>query len=114
VLVSSAVGTAALAVPAAVLGGGPGALGVVAGGGLGTLNFWWLAARAAAACEVLAGGRSSATWLIATGIRLAVVGVLCALLLLTGWIHPVGLLVGLTVVPGAAVAQGLRAVGEVS
>ena len=111
---TSAIGTTALALPAAALGGAPATLGVVAGGGLGILNFWWLATRATAACQVLAGARSGAAWLIATGLRLAAVGVLCALLLLTGWIHPVGLLVGLTVLPVAAVAQGLRAAGEVS
>ena len=102
----------ALAGPAAFLAGLAGALGVVAGGTVALVNFWWLQGRATAAC---ARGRARWTpWIAASGLRLGVVGVTCAALLVAGWAHPIALVVGLTVFPCVLVALAVGATAEVS
>jgi dipeptide/tripeptide permease len=109
-----------LALPAAWLGGASAGLGVLAGGALAALNFWWLTARAAAAtsappASAPPGTRPPATgWLAAAGLRLAVVAVICGVLFANGWAHPVALIVGITVLPCDLIAQGLRATSEAS
>lgn len=103
----------ALAVPVAWLGGPRAALGVVAGAVLAVLNFRWLVARASAACSVLSTGDGPAlAWLISAGLRFVAVAAACAVLLVSGWAHPIGLIVGLTVLPCDLIAQGLRAAPE--
>ena len=101
----------ALALPAAWIGGGPAAVGVLAGGGLAILDFRALAARAA---YTIAGGPLGPLWLLAYGLRFALVLTACAVLFATQWAHPVALLVGLTVLPCNLVARGLRGEGKPS
>ena len=103
---------AALAAPAAWLAGLPGLLGVIAGGSIALVNFWWLRDRAAAACA--RGGARPTPWLAASGLRLGGVGGACAVLLATGWAHPIALVVGLTVLPCVLVALALSVAPEVS
>src|SRR5207247_732847 len=58
---------AALAAPAAWIGGAPAGLGVLAGGVLAIVNFRWLAARAAAvtaAPSAPAGSGAASAWLV--------------------------------------------------
>jgi hypothetical protein len=94
---------ALLAAPAGWLGGPTGALGVLAGGGLAVVNFRWLAARA------VASGPSGEAWLVGAGLRLGAFAGACATLLALEWAHPVALLAGLSVLPGAVIVEGLRA-----
>jgi hypothetical protein len=101
----------ALTVPAAWLGGVSAALGVLAGGLLGVGNFCWLSGQARAACEAVTGAARRDGWMLLSTLRLFVTTAACAILLVTGWIHPVALLVGLTVLPYEVIAQGLRARG---
>jgi hypothetical protein len=99
----------ALALPAAWIGGLSAALGVLAGGLLGAGNFWWLSRQARAASDAVTGAARRDGWMLLSGLRLLVAAAACGILLVTGWIHPVALLVGLTVLPYEVIARGLRA-----
>ena len=99
---------AAVALVALFLGGVPGLLGVLAGGALALGDFWWLAAR----LDGLGAGTGSAAWGAMAGVRLAGVAVAVAALFVTGWFHPVALVVGLSALPCALVARGLRRARE--
>ena len=96
---------AALAAVAAWLGGASAGLGVLAGGVLAVVNFRWLVARASAATA--AGNAAASAWLVGAGLRFAACTVACALLLTTGWAHPVALVAGFTVLPCDLIARGL-------
>ena len=98
---------AALATVLAWLGGAAAGLGVLAGGALAVVNFRWLVARTSAA--ISAGNASSSAWLVGAGLRFAACTVACALLLTTGWAHPVALVAGFTVLPCDLIARGLAA-----
>lgn len=80
-----------------------GAAGVAGAGGLALLNFRWLARGTVRATAGDATGRAFLT----LGARH--LGTLAALgaLLATGWVHPIAVVVGLTVLPPVLVAQGL-------
>jgi hypothetical protein len=56
----------------------------------------------------------SSTWIAVTGLRLAAVAALAALAFAGGWVHPIAVLVGYTVLPVALVMQGLRLAREES
>ena len=102
----------ALALPAAWLGGTVAGLGVLAGALLAVGNFLLLARRAA---DVLPGGGarlSSTAWGLASAFRLLAMALTCAALLTLGAIHPVALVVGLTVLPCELIVHGLRTVRE--
>src|SRR5262245_9028170 len=92
-------------------GGVPGAAGVLAGGALALGSFRWLAARVRA---VAADATVSSGWIAVTGLRLAAVAALAALAFAGGWVHPIALLVGYTVLPVALVSQSLRLAREES
>jgi ATP synthase I chain len=102
---------AALAAPAAWIGGAPAGLGVLAGGALAIVNFRWLVARAAAATGTTAGtGNAAASaWIVGSGLRFGASLAACTLLLATGWAHPIALLVGFTLLPCDLIVRGLAA-----
>jgi hypothetical protein len=95
---------AGVALIALFVGGAPALLGVLAGGALALFDFWWLAAR----LDGLGAGASGAAWGAMAGLRLAGVAVAVAALFVTGWFHPVALVVGLSALPCALVVRGLR------
>jgi len=105
----SGVVVAALALASGLVGGAPLAAGVGAGGALAIANFRWLAGRVVNALDPMPapGG-----WALGFGLRLAVMAVATAGLMGAGWAHPLGVVLGLTVLPGALIAQGLRQAGE--
>jgi hypothetical protein len=94
-----------LAVLAAAVAGTTGAAGVLAGGALALGNFWWLSGRAAAA--VSGPAPAAAGWGLTFGLRFVALAAATAILLVSGWAHPVGLLIGLTVLPCGLIARGL-------
>jgi ATP synthase I chain len=98
---------ALLCAPAAWLGGGPGVVGVAAGGALGLMNLHALAGAAFAVSGRLSGRAVSGAWLAVSGLRFIVLLVACAALFTTGWAHPLGLLAGLTILPVAVLRHGL-------
>jgi hypothetical protein len=107
VMVRSAVVLAVLAAGAGALGGRTAACGLLAGGALALGNFRWLASTALAV-SAADGPVRGARWLPWAGLRLAALLTGAAAVLLSGWAHPVAVVAGLTVVPGALVAAGLR------
>jgi hypothetical protein len=106
VTIETLVAAVVLTAPAAWLGGSRAALGVAVGALLVVLNFRWLAGRAVAA--VGAGQLRGSLWLVAAGLRFAVVAAVCAIVFSLRAVDPVGLVVGITVLPVALVAHGLR------
>ena len=103
VALDSAVALGVLALGAAWLAGSTAGVGMLAGGGLAVGNLWWLGRRAAAATA-----SDLARWPLVAVIRFTVVGLAAALVLASGLAHPVALVVGLTVLPCAIVARGLK------
>lgn len=103
VSLSAALVTVALTAPAAWLAGVAGGLGVAAGGALAIANLWWLSRRAQ-----IHGDRGSALWVAAVGVRLLALALVVAALLVSGWVHPVALVAGLSVLPPVLIAAGLR------
>ena len=99
----------AMALGGAWLGGRTVLFGVLGGALLALADFWWLSARLDAVGSDAPG---ALVWLGSAGLRLAGVAVAVALLFVTGWFHPVGLVAGLAALPCALVARGLRLARE--
>jgi hypothetical protein len=112
VTTATAIVVAALALPAAWLGGTTAAIGVLAAGALTVGNFWWLARAASNAADPAAPRPEVSGWILGTGTRLAVLFVAFAALCAGGYAHPVAVVVGLSVLPFAVIAQGLRSARE--
>ena len=99
----------ALALPAAWLGGASAGVGVLAAGLLTLGNFWWLSRAASTASASSVRRREMAGWIVAAGARFTVLFAALAALCAGGYAHPVAVVVGLTVLPCALIARGLRA-----
>jgi hypothetical protein len=80
-------------------------VGVLAGGTVGVGGLWWLARGAFA---MTASNFESRRWVMTAALRFAVIAGALALVLVTGLAHPIGLVVGITVLPCALIAEGLR------
>ena len=113
VTMATAVVVAALALPAAWLWGTSGAFGLLAAGALTVGNFWWLSRAATSAGDLSARRREVAGWVLGAGARFAVLFAAFAALCAGGYAHPVSVVVGLSVLPCAVIAQGLRSAREV-
>ena len=100
----AALATAVLTAPAAWLGGLPGAVGLTCGGALAIGNLWWLSHRTRAHLD----RPPLRAWGTAAGLRLSALAAIVAALLASEWAHPLGLVAGLSVLPPALVAAGLR------
>lgn len=91
-----------------------GGLGVLAGGAIALGNFWMLARGSNRALALFRGQGVHPLWVLSLGLRyLALFGVL-GLLLWSRWIHPVALIVGLSILPPLLIAFALRGAREVS
>ena len=112
VTVATTIVVVALALPAAFLAGAPAAVGVLAAGALTIGNFWWLFRAASAAGDPTVPRREAAGFMLGTGARLAVLFAAFAALCAGGYAHPVSVVVGLSVLPCALIAQGLRSARE--
>ena len=108
VTTDTAIVVAALALPAAWLAGTSGAVGLLAAGALTVGNFWWLSRAATRAGDPAARRREVAGWVLGAGARFAVLFAAFAALCAGGYAHPVSVVVGLSVLPCAVIAQGLR------
>ena len=108
VTLETTIAVVALALPAAWLGGAPAGIGVLAAGLLTLGNFWWLSRAASAAGASGARRRDLAGWIVAAGARFTVLFAAFAALCAGGYAHPVAVVVGLTVLPCALIARGLR------
>jgi hypothetical protein len=112
VTVATAVAIAALALPAAWLGGPTAAIGVLAAGALTVGNFWWLSRAASSAADPAAPRTEAAGWVAGAGARYVLLFAAFAALCAGGYAHPVAVVVGLVVLPCAVIAQGLRSARE--
>ena len=112
VTMETAIVVTALTLPAAWLGGTSGAVGLLAAGALTVGNFWWLSRAAASAGDPAAPRREVAGWVLGAGARFAVLIAAFAALCAGGHAHPVAVVVGLSVLPCAVIAQGLRSARE--
>ena len=99
----------ALALGGTWFGGRTVGFGILGGAVLALADLWWLSARLDTIGTAAPG---ALVWLGAAGLRLAGVAAAVAALFVTGWFHPVGLVVGLAVLPCALVARGLRLARE--
>jgi hypothetical protein len=112
VLRAGTLGVGALAVATGVAAGPAPALGVAAGGAVSLANFHWLARDVGVLARTAAGpapGRGRlARLLLRQGGTLAALGAV----LVSGWVHPVGVAVGLAVLPPILLLGGLRAARE--
>lgn len=89
------------------LGGAAVAAGVGAGGGIALLNFRWLARDVVRATALIAEGQGGAGRIGRVGLRQLVTFSALGLLVAQGWAHPVGVGVGLAVLPPVLLAEGL-------
>jgi hypothetical protein len=106
VTIDGAVALSVLAALAAWLAGPSHGLGVLAGGVLALGNLWWIGRRTA---SLLAANAPGAPGPLGAVTRLAVMGAAVAVVLATGLAHPIGVVVGLTVLPFTVIARGLAA-----
>jgi len=98
---------AALALLAGWVAGITAAAGVCAGGALAILNFRWLAGRTLTVLAGLSGHGPLGGWALGFGLRLGALAAVTAGLLMSGWAHPVGVVVGLTALPCVLIVRGL-------
>jgi hypothetical protein len=104
-------GVALTAIAAAVsvaLGGGRVALGVILGGAICLANLGWLDRDVARLADVVRGGGRRLRWPV-LGLRQLLVFAVLGAALVAGWPHPVGIAIGVAVLPVALAIEGLRA-----
>ena len=114
VTMETAIAVVTLALPAAWLAGPSAAIGVLAAGVLTVGNFWWLSRAASSAADPHAPRIEVAGWVLGASARFAVLFAAFAALCAGGYAHPVAVVVGLSVLPCAVIAQGLRSARETS
>jgi len=106
---------AAMSAGAWWLFGAPAAAGVGGGGAIALINFRWLALDLGRAFAAVAEGGAGLTRIGRVGLRqFAMLGAL-GLLVAQGWVHPVGVGLGLAALPPALLIHGLldaRAIRE--
>ena len=100
--------------PAALAGGlvagWPGAAGAAAGALISLMSFRWIARAARGAAALYLGGRPGTLWMLGLALRHLTLFGLIAVLLGSGFVHPLGFAVGLSVLPPILIAFGLHAV----
>jgi ATP synthase I chain len=96
---------AILSLASGLVAGIPIAIGIGAGGALAITNFRWLSGRV---MSILDGAPAPRGWALGFGLRLAALAGAAAGLMASGAAHPLGVVVGLTVLPCALVLRGLR------
>jgi len=82
-------------------------LGLLVGGGIALGNFRWLRLSVGHLVRSFRGRAGRPLWALGYGLRYLVIFGLLAAVLKTGWIHPVGILVGLAVLPVSLLVGGL-------
>jgi ATP synthase I subunit len=109
VTMKTAIAVAAIALVAIWIVDGSVGLGVAIGGAIVIGNLWWLAAVATSAAK---SHVHRARWAIVAAMRFGAIAVLVAVVLASGVAHPIGVVVGLAVLPCALIAQGLQSARE--
>jgi hypothetical protein len=104
---SGAASVAAMTAGAWGLAGADAAAGVAGGGGIALMNFRWLARDVGRVAGMIAEGQGGAGRIGRIGLRQAVTFGALGLLIAKGWAHPVGVGVGLAVLPFVLLTEGL-------
>lgn len=86
----------------------PGFLGVLSGGAVGLASLAWLSLGCRGALALWSGGRAHPLWLVSLGLRHLFLFAALGILLWSGYVHPLGLVAGLSVIPPVLIAQALR------
>jgi len=87
---------------------------VLAGGAIALGNLWLLARGTSRALALFTGQRIHPLWVLSFGLRYLALFSLLGLLLWSGRVHPVALILGLSVLPPVLIVYGLRRLREVS
>jgi len=87
--------------------GAPAAAGVGGGGAIALLNFRWLARDVSRATALIGEGGITVGRIGRVGLRQVVTFGALGVLIAQGWAHPVGVGIGLAVLPPVLLAQGL-------
>ncbi len=86
----------------------PGLLGVLAGGGVALGNFRWLSTASHRFLALFRSGRVEPWGLVGFGLRHLCLFSVLGVLLWSGHVHPVWLMVGLSVLPPVLIVEALR------
>ena len=111
----------ALSVLAGWIGGLTAAAGVCAGGAMAIVNFRWLSRRvlgglgqAGTSADAPGGTQADsphgvpvAGWVLGFGVRFTVLAVAIGAVVASGWAHPVGLVIGFSLLPFTLIGRGL-------
>lgn len=84
------------------------ALGVLAGGILAVANYYLVKRSLRRALDPERQGKTRFLYLLKYGLRFAALGLIIALLLIKGWVSPLGMLLGLSII-----VLGIAVVGVV-
>lgn len=98
-----------LAGVAAYMAGWPAFLGVVGGGGVAVGSFCWLSAGSRRALALVRGRGLHPLWALGLGLRHLSSFLVLGGLLWSGYVDPLALVIGLSVLPPVLIAQALRA-----
>jgi hypothetical protein len=102
-----------LLVPVSLSGGlllgWPGVLGTLAGGLISLASLYWIARGVRSAAGFFAGGRAHPLWVLGLGLRYVLLFGAVGLLLVSGAVHPIALMGGLSILPPVLIVLGLRA-----
>lgn len=74
------------------------ALGVLAGGILAVANYYLVKRSLRRALDPERQGKTRLLYLLKYGLRFAALGLIIALLLIKGWVSPLGMLLGLSII----------------
>jgi hypothetical protein len=74
------------------------ALGVLAGGILAVANYYLVKRSLRRALDPERKGKTRFLYLLKYGLRFAALGLIIALLLIKGWVSPLGMLLGLSII----------------
>lgn len=86
----------------------PGLLGVLAGGGVALGNFRWLSTGSHRFLALFRSGRVEPWGLVGFGLRHLCLFSVLGVLLWSGHVHPLGVMVGLSVLPPVLIVAALR------
>lgn len=104
-----ALALAPLSAAAAWLAGPPALLGILAGAGLAWGSFGWVTVGSRRVLASRQGTRVGPLWILGLGLRHLSLFAGLGALLWSGHVHPVALVVGLSLLPPVLIVEALRA-----
>jgi hypothetical protein len=105
---TGALGVVPVAAAALYLADVPGLLGVLAGGGVALASLLLLSMGCRQALALWRDGRVHPLWLLSLGLRHLSLFAVLGILLWSGYVHPLGLVAGVSLLPPILISQALR------